>query len=266
MNLKNKVAALFAANGAIAREVAIEMVKEGAKVYLSGRNLEALESLSKEIVAHSGFAKSFKVDATNEQEIDNFLKTLVEKEGRLDIVFNGIGIRAKEGGYGTPSTHLPFKTFMGPLEVILGAQFLTARIGAKYMQEAKSQGTILMLTASLSRLKAPFMSGITAACAAIEGLTRVLAAEFGMAGIKVICINPTAMPATRTIIETTKENAKTIGVPEEVMAEQMASGSLLKKPLTTKDTGKVAAFLVSDAGAALHSHIVDVDFGTANVI
>ncbi|TXD90166.1 SDR family oxidoreductase [Subsaximicrobium wynnwilliamsii] len=266
MKLQNKVAAIFAANGAIAREVAIEMAKEGAIVYVSGRNLSEVESLSAEIIANGDFAKPFQVDATNENEIENFIKQIVEEEGKLDIVFNGIGIRAKDGGYGQPSTQIPFETFMKPIQVHLGSQFLTSRISAKHMQQTESKGTILLLTASLSRLKSPFMSGITAACAGIEGLTRTFATEFGMSGIKVICINPTAMPETRTIIETTIENAKTIGIPAEVMAEQMTNGGLLKKSLTTKDTGKVAAFLVSDAGAALNSHIVDVDFGTASVI
>lgn len=266
MKLQNKVAAIFAANGAIAREVAIEMAKEGALVYVSGRNLSEVKSLSDEINSNGDFAKPFQVDATNENEIENFLQQIVEEEGKLDIVFNGIGIRAEEGGYGTPATALPFETFMKPLETILGSQFLTARIGAKFMQKTESKGTILMLTASLSRLKAPFMSGITAACTGIEGLTRVLASEFGMSGIKVTCINPTAMPDTRTIQETTAQNAKTMGIPAEVMAEQMPNSSLLKSTLSTKDTAKVAAFLVSDAGAALNSHIVDVDFGTASVI
>lgn len=74
------------------------------------------------------------------------------------------------------------------------------------------------------------------------------------------------MPDTRTIQETTAQNAKTMVIPAEVMAEQMPNSSLLKSTLSTKDTAKVAAFLVSDAGAALNSHIVDVDFGTASVI
>ena len=266
MKLQNKVAAVFAANGAIAREVAIEMAKEGALVYISGRNLNEVKSLSEKIRANGGFAKPFQVDATNENEIEHFLQQITEKEGRLDIVFNGIGIRAEEGGYGKPSTVLPLETFMKPLETILGSQFLTARIGAKSMQETESKGTILMLAASLSRLKTPFMAGITAACSGIEGLTRVLAAEFGMSGIKVVCINPTAMPATRTIQETTAQNAETMGIAAEAMAEQMANSGLLESTLSTNDTAKVAAFLVSDAGAALNSHIVDVDFGTASVI
>ena len=266
MKLQNKVAAIFAANGAIAREVAIEMAKEGSHVYISGRNLSEVKSLAEEILALGATAKPFEVDATDETEIDSFLKHIIEEEGRLDIVFNGIGIRAMDGGYGQPSTKLPFKTFMRPLEIILGSQFLTARIAAKFMQQTESKGTILMLTASLSRLKVPFMAGISTACAGIEGLTRVLASEFGMSGIKVLCINPTAMPQTRTIRETTEQNAKTMGIPAEVMAEQMPNTSLLKSMLTPKDTAKVAAFLVSDAGAALNSHIVDVDFGTTSVI
>ena len=266
MKLQNKVAAIFAANGAIAREAAIEMAKEGAIIYLSGRNLVEVTSLLKEILADGHSAKAFQVDATDETQIENFIKQIVKEQGKLDIVVNGIGIRAGEGGYGTPSTILSFETFMKPLETILGSQFMTARIGAKYMQETGSRGTILMLTASLSRLKAPFMAGITAACTAIEGLTRVLSTEFGTTGIKVLCINPTAMPDTRTIKETTVYNAKTMGIPIEAMAAQMPNSSLLKTTLTTKDTGKVAAFLVSDAGAALNSHIVDVDFGTASVI
>ncbi len=266
MKLQNKVAAIFAANGAISGDVAKEMARDGAIIYVSGRNWHEINTLSDDINANGNSAKPYQVDATNETEIEDFLKQIVEKEGRLDIVFNGIGIRAEAGGYGTPSTVLPFETFMKPLEIILGSQFLTARISAKYMQQTESKGTILMLTASLSRLKTPFMSGITAACAGIEGLTRVLASEFGMSGIKVICINPTAMPETRTIQETTVQNAKTIGIPAEVMAEKMSISSLLETTLSTSDTAQVAAFLVSDAGAAFNSHILDVDFGTTSVI
>jgi len=38
MNLKNKVAAIFAANGAIASAIAEELAEQGAKVYLSARD------------------------------------------------------------------------------------------------------------------------------------------------------------------------------------------------------------------------------------
>lgn len=264
--LEKKVAAVFAANGAIAREVSIALAQNGATVYLSGRNREAVEQLANEITQAGGSAKAYQANATKEEEIDAFLTKVVEEAGQLDIVFNGIGLRAQELQFGTPSTELPFEKFMQALEVSLGSQFLTSRIAAKHMMVTQTPGTIITLSASLSRIKTPFMAGITAACAGIEGLTRVLAAEFGRAGIKVVCLNATALLETRTIHETTQLNAQTIGIPESALAEQMKQGYLLGKSPSAKDIGKMVVFLATNTGALLNSHVVDADFGAYNVI
>jgi len=264
--LTNKVAAVFAANGAIASEVAKALASEGATVYLSGRNTEALQALSTEIQQQGGHSEVHQVDATNEQAIDDFLSQIVEKEKQLDVVFNGIGLRATDLQYGTPSIKLPFEKFMKVLHVHVGSQFLTSRIAARHMMATQSQGTIITLTASLSRIKTPMMSGITTACTAIEGMTRSLSAEYGRAGIKVICLNPTALIDTRTIQETNALSAQAMGIPAEAMADQMKASYLLGKSPSTRDIGKLAAFLATDTGALLNSHIVDADFGTFNVI
>lgn len=265
-NLKNKVAVVFAASGAIAGAVAKSFAQNGAKVYVSGRDLVAITALVEDIKQTGGWAKAHQVDAMNENEIDLYLQQIVEENGRLDIVFNGIGVRPSESDYGMYSTHIPFEQFMKPIQIHVGSQFLTSRIAAKYMMQCQSQGTILMLTASLSRLKLPFMAGITSACTAIEGLTRSLAGEFGQAGIKVICLNPTSLSETRTIQETNAASAKSMGIPHEALAQMLSSQYLLKKSPTLKDVGETAAFLVSDAGAVFNSHVMDVDFGSMSVI
>ncbi len=266
-NLNKKVAAVFAASGAIAGAVAESFSNHGAKVYLAARNLEAAKALAAKINENGGWATAHKVDALDESAIESFIQHIIAENGKLDIVFNGIGARPSESGYGVHTTRLAFEHFMKPVEMHLGSQFLTARVAAKYMIQTQSKGTILTLTASLSRLKLPFMAGVTAACTAIEGLTRVMAAEFGQAGIKVICINPTAMPETRTIQETSQASATAMGISMEQYAEiQQSNGSLIGRTLTLKDTAETAAFLASDAGAVFNSHIVDVDFGTMSVI
>lgn len=265
-NLTDNVAAVFAANGAIAREVALSLAAVGAELYLSGRTMESVEQLAHEIRSKGGKAHAYPVDATHEKQVEEFTQRVVEETGRLDVVFNGIGLRAAELQYGTPSTELPFEVFLKALEVHLGSQFLTARVGARHMMRAGSKGTILMLTASLSRIKAPFMAGISAACAGIEGLTRVLAAEYGLAGIKVICLNSTALLETRTIKETYVLNAQTAGVSPEIMAQQLKQGALLGMMPSTADIGRLAAFLATDTGALLNSHVVDADYGVHGVI
>lgn len=104
----------------------------------SGRDMKALETLADEIRQHGGWAKPAQVNAMNEVEIESYLRRVVADCGRLDIVFNGIGVRPSQSDYGVPTTQLSFEQFMKPIETHVGSQFLMARIAAKYMREARS--------------------------------------------------------------------------------------------------------------------------------
>ncbi|MEM1321381.1 MAG: SDR family oxidoreductase [Bacteroidota bacterium] len=266
MLLTNKIAVVFAASGAIASHVAQAFAQSGARVYLSSHKLAAVQQLADRIKQAGGQAFAHEVDAMDEQAIEDYLQQIVADEGQLDIVFNGIGLRPLESQYGVPTTLLSFDNFMKPIRVHAGSQFLTSRAAARHMVATQHPGTILTLTASLSRLKAPMMAGLTAACTAIEGLTRVMAAEFGQQGIKVICLNPTAFPQTRTIQETNEGMARSLGLPTEQVAQQMVNSSLLGRTPSLEEVGEIAAFMASAPGASFHSHIVDIDCGMPNVI
>ena len=265
-NLKDKVAVVFAASGEIAGAVARSFARHGAKVYVTARNLEAVKALAQEIKANGGRAEAAKVDAMNEPEIDNFLEKVVEDNGKLDAVFNGIGAGYDEMGGRPPTTLATFEQFMAPMEKICGSQFLTSRAAAKYMIQSRSEGTILLLTAALSRSKFPNLAGITAASAAIEGLTRVMAAEFGGDDIKVICICSGALMETRRISGWIDASAKHLGIPPEQMIAQYKAFDILKTSPTLKQLGETAAFLVSEPGIVFNSHIVDVDCGKLNIL
>ncbi|MEO5891922.1 MAG: SDR family oxidoreductase [Ferruginibacter sp.] len=266
MILKNKIAVVFAASGAIAGAVARAFAAKGAKVYVVAKEITDSEKLAHEIKINGGWAEAMVADALNESHIDAVFEKVISDNGKIDIVFNGIGIRPSQSQYGTPSTIITYENFLKPLTTIVGSQFLTSRAAAKFMTATKSSGTILTLSSSLSRSKIPFMAGVTSASTGVEGLTRSLAAEFGVMGIKVICINPTGLGETRTIKETSAANAATIGLPLEAFAKELSKGYLLGKSPSLNDVGNMAAFLVSDEGAVLNSHIVDADFGYRGVI
>jgi NAD(P)-dependent dehydrogenase (short-subunit alcohol dehydrogenase family) len=265
-NLKDKVAVVFAASGDIAEAVARAFSQHGAKVYVTARNLEAVHQLAREINADGGYAEAAKVDALNETEIDTFLKKVVADNGRLDAVFNGIGADYNEMGGRPPTTTVTLEQFMAPVEKICGSQFLTSRVAARYMMQTQSEGTILLLTAALSRSKLSNVAGITAASAAIEGLTRVMAAEWGGNGIKVICICPGALMETKRISGWIKAAAQEYGVPPEHLVAQYKAFDILKTSPTLKQVGETAAFLASETGTAFNSHIVDVDCGKLNIL
>jgi 3-oxoacyl-[acyl-carrier protein] reductase len=266
-NLKNKVAVVFAASGGIAGAVARSFAEHGAKVYVTARNLDAVKALAKDILANGGQAEAGKVDASSETEIDNYLQKVVAGNGKLDIVFNGIGNHYQDAGSGSPSTSITFEQFLSPLYNFCGSQFLTSRLAAKYMIQTASEGTILLLSSALARMKTPNMAGFAASCAAIEALTRVMSAEFGGQGIKVTCICPAAILESHKMSEMIGDFSKYLGIPKQQFTEQVYKRfDILKTGPTLKHVGELAAFLASDNGITFNSHIIDVDCGKLNVI
>lgn len=265
-NLKDKVAIVFAASGEISGAVARAFSQHGAKVYVTARNTNAVKALAQEINTSGGQAEAATVDALNEVQIDSFIKKVVSDNGKLDVVFNGIGVDYDAMGGRPPTTLATFKQFMAPMETMCGSQFLTSRIAAKYMIQTRSEGTVLLLTAALSRSKLPNVAGITAASAAIEGMTRVMAAEWGGDGIKVICICPGALMETKRISGWIDAAAQQYGIPTEQLIAQYKAFDLLKTSPTLKQLGDTAAFLASATGVAFNSHVVDVDCGKMNIL
>lgn len=260
MKLRNKIAAIFAATGDVARAVAKTMADHGAEVFLSSRNIDAVNALADEIKAAGGNAHAHQVNALNEAEISGYLRAIFEATGKIDIVFNGIGITPVEGEYGMPFTNMSFEKFMLPLQVHAGSQFLTAKYAAPYMIEARS-GVILTLSASIGKEARPFMTGVSSACAAIEGMTRVMAAELGFHNVRAICLRGGAMFETKTIKQTIQANAKTAGMPEEVFAELIKQSALLKRAPSAMEVANVAAFLVSDDASAMTGQVINVSAG-----
>lgn len=258
--LENKVIAVFAATGAIGSETARALGRWGATVHVSGRRMDALESLALEVRQGGGKAHAAVVDAMDEAQVVGYLDEVARREGRLDGVFNAIGLRPLENEYGTSSEKLSYPAFLAPFQHHVGSQFLTARAAIRHMQPGS---TIVMLTASLAMDPRPLMAGITAACAAIEGLTRMLAAELGPRGISVICLRAGGMHETRTIQETVQGMTRTLGVDPAAFDGEIQRSTLLKRPVTVKETAEVAAFLLSDPARCMTGDAVNASCGLA---
>ncbi|MBC6996354.1 SDR family oxidoreductase [Neolewinella lacunae] len=263
MYLRNTTSVIFSASGELAAAAARGLHREGATVCLSARHPVQAQELASAVSPEYPVAA---VDVLDEAAIETFLRDVRSRTGRLDLVFNGVGPSAQEAGSGTPSTALDYEQFTSGVALIVGGQFLTARTAARLWQEWGEAGTIVLLTSSMSRLKMGNMTVISAASAAVEGLARTLAAEYGRFGIRVVCVNGTAFPETETIRETTELQAQAAGIPAEAIAASMASGFSLGRGPSLKEFGDLIAFLATDAGAILNSHVIDADRGALNVI
>src|SRR5436190_24388141 len=92
MLLNNKVAVIYGAAGAIGSAVAHAFASEGANVFLSGHKLGPVEVVAKEIVFAGGSAEAAEVDALEERAVDEHLRSVIDKAGRVEISFNAVGI------------------------------------------------------------------------------------------------------------------------------------------------------------------------------
>jgi NAD(P)-dependent dehydrogenase (short-subunit alcohol dehydrogenase family) len=144
MLIENKNAVIYAAGGAVGSAVARAFAREGARVFLTGRNVAKLEALATEIDAAGGLALAAEVDALDEQAVEQHLDGVVERAGRLDISFNAIGI-PQQGIQGIPLSDLSVESFALPVATYTRAHFVTARAAARRMI-AKRSGVILLHT------------------------------------------------------------------------------------------------------------------------
>src|SRR5829696_7745930 len=113
MLLENKTAVIYAAGGAIGGAVARAFAREGARLFLTGRNVAKVDAVADEIVAAGGVAEAAHVDALDEKAVEAHLNTVAERAGGVDVSFNAIG--PGPNPHRTPLTKLAADAFARPI-------------------------------------------------------------------------------------------------------------------------------------------------------
>ena len=256
--LKDKIAVIYGAGGAIGGAVARAFAREGARLFLTGNRLGPVEAVVRDIVSAGGDAEAAEVDALDEQAIDNHLQSVVAKAGRIDISFNAMSTSI------TPNLEavlvdMELKQFSSSITNYTSSYFLTARLAARRMLPNKS-GVIMTVIAPSARLGTP-NGGYGPAQAAKEALTRYLSAELAPQGIRVLCLVPHGMPETETVREIFESRGKTAGITWEQFTGTLAGGNHPKRTLTLAEMANVAAFVASDKASAMMGTTVNLTMG-----
>jgi NAD(P)-dependent dehydrogenase (short-subunit alcohol dehydrogenase family) len=260
MILKEKIAVIYGAGGAIGGAVARAFAREGANVFLAGRRRAPVEAVAKDIVAAGGAAEAAQVDALDEGAVDEHLRSVVGKAGRLDISFNGVGIPGAKI-LGLPLVELDLEQFVLPITAYATSYFLTARLAARRMIANRS-GVIMIATTQHSRMGIPLSGGYGPAMAAEEALTRVLSAELAPHGIRVVGLRPQAIPETDTLKEAFEARAKISGMTWKQFQDALASKTHSRRLMTLEETANMAVFLASDKASGMTGTTVNLTMGS----
>jgi 3-oxoacyl-[acyl-carrier protein] reductase len=243
--LENKVAVVYGAGGPIGGAVARTFAAEGAQVFLAGRTKSKLDTVADEIRSNGGVAYTAVVDALHERAVDEYVDSLVEQAGHLDISFNLIGYSDVQ----EPLTEISLEDFTRPITIAVRTQFLTTRAAARYMLR-RGSGVILAFGGGGPQTL-PGLGGFKVALDAMEGLRRQWACELGPYGIRVITLKTGGIP------ETLPDDVP--GRDEIIAGIQQAA--LLNRTATLADVGNVAAFVASDRAGTITAADINISCG-----
>ncbi len=261
MMLKNKVAVIYGAGGAIGGAVARAFAREGAKLFLTRRRRGPVEAVARGISSSGGAPGGAGGDAIDEVAIDRHLRVVLDRAGRIDISFNAIGLPDDEI-VGAPLIEMDLEKFSRPIVAYTTSYFLTARLAARAMVPRKS-GVIMTVSAIPSRVGSPLVGGYSSAAAGKEALTRSLSLELGGQGIRVVTLRPHALPETESIRQVFElKAAKTM--TWEQWQEGLARGTHTRRLSKLGELADTAAFMASDRASGLTGTTINLSMGAVD--
>jgi NAD(P)-dependent dehydrogenase (short-subunit alcohol dehydrogenase family) len=185
LSLEGKVALVTGASRGIGRAIASRFAQAGARVVVSSRKLDGVQSVADEIKAAGGVALAVQIHVGRTDDVTNLVIRTLEAFGRVDVAVNNAGTNPHFGPLLTAEE--------GQLDKILDTNikgaFRVCKAVAPIME--KQGGGKIINVASIAGLRpSPGMGVYSVSKAALIMLTQVLAVELGHANIQVNAIAP----------------------------------------------------------------------------
>jgi NAD(P)-dependent dehydrogenase (short-subunit alcohol dehydrogenase family) len=169
MDAVGKVALVTGAGSGIGRAVATALLGEEYKVVLTGRRADALNETLTLAKAPKDSAVAVPSDVTDPKSVKALFKTLKEKFGRLDVLFNNAGV----GAPAIPLEDLTFEQWKAVVDTNLTGSFLCTQEAFRIMKDQKPRGGRIINNGSISaHVPRPLSAPYTSTKHAITGLTR----------------------------------------------------------------------------------------------
>jgi 3-oxoacyl-[acyl-carrier protein] reductase len=255
LGLKNRVAIIAAASKGLGRAVAEELAREGADVAICARTAADLEAAAAKIRKDTGrevFYQAF--DVTRQDAVRDFVAAVEKKFGRVDICVTNAG--------GPPSKKfldISIEEWRTAVDLTLLSAVYFAREVLPRMQKRR-WGRFLTITSVSVKQPIDGLLLSNSIRAAVTGLVRTLANEFGPDGITVNNICP-GYTLTERLDELAAAQAKQSGIPREKVFERWSSQVPLGRLGKPEEFAALVAFLASERASYINGASIAVDGG-----
>lgn len=243
-SLKGRCVVVTGGGSGIGEGLTEAFARQGARVIFIDIAREASQVLEVRLAALEPAPMFIPCDLTDIAALQACFAQIADANGPVDVLINNAASDDRHTADKVDAAYWDNR-----MAVNLRHQFFAAQAVAPAMR-ARGRGVILNLGSISWHLGLPDLSLYETAKAAIEGMTRALAREWGSDGVRVACIVPGNVKTPRQMKWYTPEGEA-----------EIVSAQCLKLRLEPRDVAALALFLASDDARGITGHEYFVDAG-----
>jgi NAD(P)-dependent dehydrogenase (short-subunit alcohol dehydrogenase family) len=242
LTLKGKTAVITGGTSGMGYSTAKLFKALGAKVIVTGRNVQALDSTASELGV-----SAIRADQANLADIDQLVNKVKQEFGELDILFLNAGIASF-----APFEITAEEMFDNLMNINVKGTFFTLQ---KFLPILKDGASVITLASMNAHTGMENTAAYGVSKAALTSLVRTTSTELAPRNIRVNAVNPGPVQT---------EIFGKLGMPEDALNE-FASAMLNRVPLNKlgkpEDVANLVAFLASDASGFITGSEYNIDGG-----
>jgi 3-oxoacyl-[acyl-carrier protein] reductase len=255
LGLKGKVAAVTGGTEGIGRATALRLAQEGASVAICARRQELLDKTAAELRKTGAQVLAVSADMSKAADIDRFMKTVIERFGRIDILVNNAGTSAR-GKF----LEIEDKAWNADLELKVFGAIRCTRLAVPHM---KKQGGGRIINITISSAKQPGAESYPTSVSRAAGLalTKALSKEYAASNILVntVCIGKIKSGQHE------RRYAKQ-GISADDYYRETAKDRPLGRVGEADEVANVIAFLASSGASYVTGTSVNLDGGMSGTL
>jgi 3-oxoacyl-[acyl-carrier protein] reductase len=244
--LEGKVAVVTGASKGIGAEIARHLAAEGAKVVVNYASSKAgADRVVADITGKGGKAVAVQADVARPDDVKKLFARGREAFGPVDVLVNNAGVYEFSPLENVTPEHFHKQFDLNVLGLILSTQEAARQFGDR-------GGAVVNVSSVAAAAALPTASVYSATKAAVDAVTRSLAAELGPRKVRVNSVNP-------GMIET--EGTHTAGITESDFRKQVEAQTPLGRIGRVDDVAPVVTFLASDDARWVTGQVLYVSGG-----
>lgn len=256
MKLKGKTALITGGGKGIGAAIAKRFVAEGAKVCISGRQIEALDETTGALT--SGMVVPCTGDVTNLSDVQRMVDTTVDFGGGIDILVNNAGIDTAGS-----VVDLDPEVWQQVMNVNLTGPFLTMKATIPHM--IKAGGGSIINISSLGGLRClPAMPAYASSKAGLIMLTKQVALDYGPRKIRCNVVCPGAT-RTKMLENSLRPLGDVLKTDIDGVFAHITSTTPLRRVATPEEMTGICTYLASDDSTFMTGSVLLIDGGAAIV-